>query len=150
MTEKETALIIKKLHDIYSSQDKFVTAEEIASRITYWDIYFKDFSFKVVNAVADDWIRHQSKMPLPSEILPLCKDARDLMIMREQDLAHPELIKPTWELIWDERHNYQEPEITPEIRRMSDEFVKWLEADSKTKEKIKNDNNLGNAIPYEI
>jgi len=136
MTEKETALIIKKLHDIYSHQDRFVTAEDISSRITYWDVFFKDFTYQVVNQAVDDWIRSHKEMPVPSDLIQSCKDYRDLYACPK---GNPMEWKSTAEQVWDARHGEMGEDHTPPkwITDMTDEFVKWLEADPKTKAKYK-------------
>lgn len=158
MKINETSQIVMKIHSIYG-QDRFANSAELASRTNYWDIYFKDFSFDIVNKALDYWIKSHRDMPTPSDLLPKCKDLRFELLNPPIDFANPENIKPTWELIYDARHGeLKDEDISPEIRKMSDEFVKWLRADPKLKAQWKAQQNnkpiqsadMGNVLPYEI
>lgn len=153
MKTDETKVIIKKLHEIYLNQDKFVTAENIQSRINYWDVYFKDFSFEIVNKAVDYWIRSHRDIPVPSDILPICKDIRFEMINPPIDFANPENIKPTHQLIWEARNGkLEDKDIPPEIVAMTDRLIESLRKDSKMRKKYEEQNHedLSNELPYEI
>ena len=150
MTEQETSKIIQKLHNIYSHQDRFATGQDIISRITYWDIYFKEYPFSVVDKVVDSWIKSHRDMPTPSDLLPMCKDERASL----QDIRFPEDIKPTWEIIYDAKHGEQP--IKPEFEALVNNFVKWLRADPKMKEQWRRQHGgqeppiPQDMLPYEI
>lgn len=143
MTQDETATIIKKVHDLYAHQDKYITSSSITSRINYWDIYFKDFSFNVVNRVVDIWAKSHRDMPTPSDLLPLCKDERQMEWAREQNIK-AEDIKATHVLIW-EAHNgpLEKIPITNEVRAMTDRMIEALRREEPQ-------GDLANSLPYEV
>ena len=161
MTEDETKVIIKKLHDLYLHQDKFVTADTIHSRISYWDIYFKDFPYAVVNRAVDDWVKGHRDMPMPSDLLQACKDYKDLYACPS---GNPMEWKSTAEINWEARHGViTEDHVSPKwITDMTDEFVKWLEADPKMKQQMRAEErkrreegkpvqtDMGDSLPFEI
>ena len=152
MTREETAQIVKKLHDIYIQQDRYVTADSIKARINYWEIYFKDFTFAVVSKVVDQWIRHNHDMPVPSDLLQACKDERDMEYARATNIQDPENFRPPWELEYEARNG--KIEIKPEIAMMTDKIMDWLRTDPKLKAKYKAEQeekakNCG-YLPYEI
>ena len=143
MTQDETATIIKKVHDLYAHQDKYITSSSITSRINYWDIYFKDFSFNVVNRVVDIWAKSHRDMPTPSDLLPLCKDERQMEWAREQNIK-AEDIKATHVLIWEARHGPLEKiPITNEVRAMTDRMIEALRREEPQSD-------LANSLPYEV
>lgn len=153
MKTDETKVIIKKIHELYLYQDKFVTAENIQSRINYWDIYFKDFSFEIVNRAVDYWVKSHRDIPFPSDLLPMCKQFRYEMVNPPIDFANPENIKPTWELIWDARHGeLKHEDISPVILAMSDRLIEALRKDAKMRKKYEEEQkgDLSNELPYEI
>ena len=149
MTQEETATIIKKVHDLYIHQDRFINSSTITARINYWDIYFKDFSFNVVNKVVDLWAKSHRDMPTPSDLLPLCKDERQLEWARAQNIR-AENIKSTGDLIWEARNGpIENIEITPEIRAMTDAFIeafKKKNGDASVEEQ----GDLADSLPYEV
>ena len=143
MTQDETATIIKKVHDLYAHQDKYITSSSITSRINYWNIYFKDFSFNVVNRAVDIWAKSHRDMPTPSDLLPLCKDERQMEWAREQNIK-AEDIKATHVLIW-EAHNgpLEKIPITNEVRAMTDRMIEALRREEPQ-------GDLANSLPYEV
>lgn len=156
MNKEETTKIVLRLHGAYFSTDKIFNSSELDHRINIWDVYFKDFTYKTVSQAVDEWIKANKVMPQISELLPRCKDLRSL---EQGSLEDVENLKPTWEMIWDARHGeLKDEDISPEIRKMSDEFVKWLRADPKLKAQWKAQQNnkpiesadMSNVLPYEI
>ena len=143
MTREETSTIVKKIHDLYIHQDKYITSASISARVNYWDIYFKDFSFKVVNKVVDIWAKSHRDMPTPSDLLPLCKDERQMEWAREQNIK-AEDIKATHVLIW-EAHNgpLEKMPITNEVRAMTDRMIEALRREEPQ-------GDLANSLPYEV
>ena len=149
MTQDETATIIKKVHDLYFHQDRYVTSDIINSRVNYWDIYFKDFSFAVVNRVVDTWAKSHRDMPTPSDLLPLCKDERHMEWARAQNI-HAENIKSTADLIWEARNGpIENIEITPEIRAMTDAFIEAFKKRNGD-DSVGDQGDLANSLPYEV
>lgn len=171
MTMEETTKIVLKLHGAYFSKDKIYNSSELESRINLWDMYFKDFTYDVVSQAVSEWIASQSNPPQISELLPRCKDLRLL----KQSPKNPGELKSTAELIWEARHGVMtEDHVSPKwITDMTDEFVKWLRADPKTKkqwleeekkqkeaeekkeqakatEEVKQSEVMENVLPYEI
>lgn len=159
MTRDETAMVVMKLHGAYFSQDRVFNSKELENRIDIWDVFFKDFTFKTVNQAVTEWIGTQKTMPQISELLPRCKDLR---ILEQGTLADASSLRPTWDLIWESHHGeLRDEDIPPEIRKMTDDFIRWLRADPKMKAKYKAEQNrrkptptdsadLGECLPYEI
>ena len=148
MTCEETANIIKKVHDLYSHQDRYINSETIASRINYWDIYFKDFSYQVVDRCVDYWVKSHRDMPMPSDLLPLCKEERDIERSKAQNIKDPENIKPTWLLTWEARNGSADNmEIPPEVSKMSDRLIETMQADKRMKQKWLEESGQ---LPYEV
>ena len=156
MTKEETTKIVLRLHGAYFSTDRIYNSSELDHRIGIWEIYFKDFTYRTVSQAVDEWIKANKVMPQIAELLPRCKDLRAL---EQGSLTDVENLRPTWELIWEARHGeLKDEDISPEIRKMSDEFVKWLRADPKLKAQWKKEqkNNptqseaMGDCLPYEI
>lgn len=160
MTLEETTRVVLKLHGAYFSKDRIYNSSELESRINLWDMYFKDFTYKVVDRAASEWIANSKEPPQISELLPRCKDLRELERGSIQDADN---IKPTWEMTYYARHGeLKDEDISPEIRALTDEVIKWLRADPKTRkewaeEEAKEKNKqytksevLGNVLPYEI
>lgn len=156
MTRDETTKVVLKLHGAYFATDRIYNSVELDQRINIWDVYFKDFTYKTVSQAVDEWISSQKTMPQISELLPRCKDIR---IEEQGSLKDASNLKPTWEMIWDAKHGELKWEdISPEIKAMSDEFVKWLKADPKLKAQWKaqqknkpiKSEELGDCLPYEI
>ena len=156
MTKDETTKIVLKLHGAYFSTDRIFSSMELDQRINIWEIYFKDFSFSTVNQAVDEWISNNKTMPQIAELLPRCKDLRTL---EQGSLKDASNLKPTWEMIWDARHGeLKDEDITPEVRKMTDEFVKWLRADPKLKAQWEKEQKnkptqseaMGDCLPYEI
>ena len=153
MKYNETSEIILKIHNLYSNQDRFTNSSELTSRTTYWDVYFKDFSFEIVNKAVDYWIRSHRDMPVPSDILPICKDIRFEKLNPPIDFSNPENIKPTHQLIWESRNGeLKDKDIPPEIYAMTDRLIESLRKDSKMRKKYEKQNqeDLSNELPYEI
>ena len=153
MTQDETATIIKKVHDLYAHQDKYITSSSITSRINYWDIYFKDFSFNVVNRVVDIWAKSHREMPLPADLLPLCKDERQLEWSRAQNIR-AEDIKATHVLIYEARNGpIEDIDIPPEITVLTDRMIRELRNDKKLRveyEARHPETFADDALPYEV
>lgn len=150
MTREETTQIILKLHGAYFSQDRFVDSRDFEARINIWDAYFKDFTYAVVNQAITEWIGSKSTMPQISELLPRCKDLRDIESCPKDD---PMNWKSTAEMVWDARHGELKDEDIPEwITKATDDLVKWLRSDPKMRAKFDKENSdLGSsALPYEI
>ena len=169
MTQEETAKIILKLHGAFFSKDRFMNSQEFEARVNLWDMYFKDFTYDVVSQAVSEWIASNKEMPQISELLPRCKDLRILKLSpSSKDM------KSTAELNWEARHGVMtEDHVSPKwITDMTDEFVKWLRADPKTKQRwleeerkpkeaanapipevkpeVKQSEVMGNVLPYEI
>lgn len=153
MTRDETATIIKKVHDLYIHQDRFVTSASISARVNYWDIYFKDFSFNVVNKVVDLWAKSHRDMPTPSDLLPLCKDERQLEWSRAQNIK-AEDIKATHVLIWEARNGaLEDAEIPKDISALTSRMVESLRRDPKIRAEYEArhpEQFADDALPYEI
>lgn len=170
MTQEETANIVLKLHGAFFSKDRFMNSQEFEARVNLWDMYFKDFTYDEVSQAVNEWIANNKEMPQISELLPRCKDLRAL----KQSPKSPEDLKSTAELNWEARHGVMtEDHVPPKwITDMTDEFVKWLRADPKTKKRwleeerkqkeaentpipevkqeVKQSEVMGNVLPYEI
>lgn len=172
MTYDETAEIVKKIHDFYSREDRFATGQDLITRTNYWDVIFKDFTYKIVNKVVNVWLKSHRDMPMPSDLLQMCKDERDLdwSVGKNVDLEN---LKPTDVQIWEARNGpIEDMVIRPEISAMTDRLVEWLRADPKRKKEIMKEDQaskeaakdslpgtqppiiksevLGNVLPYEI
>ena len=152
MNREETSTIVKKIHDLYIHQDRYITSASISARINYWDIYFKDFSFAVVNKVIDTWAKSHRDMPTPSDLLPLCKDERQLEWAREQNINDD--VKATHVLIWEARNGaLEKAEIPKEVRTMTDRMVESLRRDPKIRAEYEArhpEQFADDALPYEI
>ena len=148
MTREETMIIVKKVHDLYSHQDKYVTSDIISSRVTCWDVYFKDFSFAVVDRCVDYYVKSHRDMPMPSDLLQLCKDERDLERQKAQNISDPENIKPTWLLIYEARNGSTDDKPIPEeVSQMTDQLIDILRADKKLRQKWLKESGQ---LPYEV
>ena len=152
MKYDETTTIIKKLHDIYIAQDRFATAGELMTRAKYWDIYFKDFSFAVVNKVVDLWAKSHRDMPTPSDLLPLCKDERQLEWARAQNINTD--VKATHVLIWEARNGpLENAEIPKDISALTSRMVESLRRDPKIRAEYEArhpEQFADDALPYEV
>lgn len=147
MTDKETTIILLKLHGAYFSQDRFADSQEFEHRAAIWGVYFADFPYSVVNKVVTEWIATRKEMPQISELLPRCKDERTAL----QSLKDPENIKPTHEIIYLARHG--EPPEKPEVSRMIDRIIEEMRKDPKIKaihEAHQKQQENKNFLPYEI
>lgn len=156
MTHEETIAIVRKIHDIYSTQDRFIDTKSIEARINYWEIYFKDFTFAVVNRVVDEWIKSHRDMPMPSDLLQSCKDYRDLYAYPKGD---PMNWKSTAEQIWEARHGViTEDHVFPKhITDMTDKMIEILRTDPAVRKQYEESHpesaiisDLGDGLPYEI
>ena len=152
MTREETSTIVKKIHDLYIHQDRFINSSTITARINYWDIYFKDFSFKVVNRVVDIWAKSHRDMPTPSDLLPLCKDERQLEWARAQNINAD--VKATHVLIWEARNGpIEDLDIPPEITVLTERMIRELRNDKKLRveyEARHPEQFADDALPYEV
>lgn len=172
MTYDETAEIVKKLHDFYSREDRFATGQELISRTNYWDVIFKDFTYKVVDKVVNVWTKSHRDMPMPSDLLPMCKDERDLEWSVGKSI-NLENMKPTHIQIWEARNGpIENMVVTHEASAMTDKLIEWIKADPKRRKEIIEEDKaekiaaavpnpgieqtiiksevLGNVLPYEI
>jgi hypothetical protein len=91
-------------------------------------------------------------MPQIAELLPRCKDLRDLESYPKDD---PMNWKSPAEQTWDAEHGELKDEDVPQwIKDLTDEFVKWLRADPKMKAKFREEekkkNGGSDCLPYEI
>ena len=152
MNREETSTIVKKIHDLYIHQDRYITSASISARINYWDIYFKDFSFAVVNKVIDTWAKSHRDMPTPSDLLPLCKDERQLEWARAQNINAD--VKATHVLIWEARNGpIEDLDIPPEITVLTERMIRELRNDKKIRveyEARHPETFADDALPYEV
>ena len=91
-------------------------------------------------------------MPTPSDLLPLCKDERQLEWARAQNINAD--IKATHVLIWEARNGpLENAEIPKEVRAMTDRMVDLLRRDPKIRAEYEArhpEQFADDALPYEI
>lgn len=146
MKREQTASIVKKVHELYLHQDKFVTAENISARISYWDKYFKEFSYEIVDRAVDLWAKSHYDMPLPANLIPICRDLRDELINAPMDFNSPDF-KPPCVRIWEARNGpveqLDDKPLSPELQRVRDALIESFRKEQQTEV-------MSGQLPYEI
>lgn len=138
MTQEQTSLILLKIHGAYFSQDRFANSAEFSSRINLWDVYFKDFTYEVVNQAVTEWIASHKEMPQISDLIQRCKDLRDLANFPKDD---PMQWKSYAEQVTIARKG--DPDTWPDpdwLVQVRNNFIESMKAEQ----------NNGKCLPYEI